>query len=83
MNAREALIEYAASPRTVTADGLAPYIDRLEKETRTAAFTEASSSLRERAGELSELAEENMRSDLEGKAQEWHEAAERIIRLTP
>ncbi|MEU0589974.1 hypothetical protein [Streptomyces ardesiacus] len=38
MNARDALIEYAASTRTVTADGLAPYIDRIEKEARADAF---------------------------------------------
>lgn len=34
------------------------------------------SALRERAGELSELAEEEMRPSLEERAQEWHEAAD-------
>ncbi|MER5694897.1 hypothetical protein ACWDBO_31305 [Streptomyces mirabilis] len=33
-------------------------------------------ALQERAGELSELAEEQMRPSLEERAQEWHEAAE-------
>lgn len=32
MTARDDLIHYAASTRTVTADGLAPYIDRVEQE---------------------------------------------------
>lgn len=41
MNARDALIEYAASTRTVTADGLAPYIDRVEKEAATKALSDA------------------------------------------
>jgi hypothetical protein len=33
-------------------------------------------ALQERAGELSELAEEQMRPSLEERAQEWHEAAD-------
>lgn len=41
MNARDALIEYAASTRTVTADGLAPYIDRIEKEAAAKALSDA------------------------------------------
>ncbi|MEU4051258.1 hypothetical protein AB0F09_18925 [Streptomyces olivaceus] len=40
MNARDALIEYAASTRTVTADGLTPYIDRIEKEAAAKAVAE-------------------------------------------
>ncbi|WP_416476970.1 hypothetical protein [Streptomyces sp. LKA04] len=40
MNARDALIDYAASTRTVTADGLAPYIDRVEKEAAQAAIAD-------------------------------------------
>lgn len=83
MNARDALTEYAASTRTVTADGLAPYIDRVVKEARGAAFAEAADALRERAGELSELAEEKMSRSLEERAQEWHEAAEKVARLAP
>ncbi|MFJ1993052.1 hypothetical protein [Streptomyces asiaticus] len=38
--------------------------------------------LRERAGELSELAEEKMSRALEERAQEWHEAAELVRRMT-
>ncbi|WP_327223048.1 hypothetical protein OG229_02570 [Streptomyces platensis] len=34
MTARDDLIRFAASTRTVTADGLAPYLDRLEAEAR-------------------------------------------------
>lgn len=83
MNARDALTEYAASTRTVTADGLAPYIDRVVKEARGAAFAEAADALRERAGELSELAEEKMSRSLEERAQEWREAAEKVARLAP
>ncbi|MFE7727406.1 hypothetical protein ACFU5D_16625 [Streptomyces anthocyanicus] len=41
MNARDALIDYAASTRTVTADGLAPYIDRVEKEAAAKALSDA------------------------------------------
>ncbi|GHJ04800.1 hypothetical protein TPA0906_66650 [Streptomyces olivaceus] len=40
MPARDALIEYAASTRTVTADGLAAYIDRIEKEAAEKAASE-------------------------------------------
>ncbi len=41
MNARDALIEYAASTRTVTADGLAPYIELVEKEAMAKALSDA------------------------------------------
>lgn len=34
MTARDDLIHYAATTRTVTADGLAPHLDRLEAEAR-------------------------------------------------
>jgi len=37
MTARDALIEYAATSRTVTADGLAPYLDALVAEVRAEA----------------------------------------------
>lgn len=42
-------------------------------------------ALQKRAGELSELAEDQMRPSLEERAQEWHEAAEvarRVINET-
>lgn len=49
---------------------------------RGAALTEAADALVAKAGELSELAEEEMRSDLEETAQEWHQAADVVRRLT-
>lgn len=42
---------------------------------RAAVVAEVVEALQERAGELSDLAEEKMRSDLEDQAQEWHRAA--------
>jgi hypothetical protein len=48
---------------------------------RAAVIEEVMGALQERAGELSELAEEEMRRDLEDRAQEWHEAAEVARRL--
>lgn len=46
MNARDALINYAASTRTITDDGLAPYIDRVEREARTAGSLDQQRELR-------------------------------------
>ena len=48
---------------------------------RAAAIDEVVAALQERAGELSDLAEEKMRSDLEEQAQEWHRAADVEARL--
>lgn len=56
-------------------------LDRIEKEAQAAAFAEAAEALRDRAGELSELADEKMNRALEERAQEWHEAAEKVARL--
>lgn len=42
---------------------------------------EAVSALQAKAGELSDLAEEKMRRDLEETAQEWHRAADEVARL--
>lgn len=42
---------------------------------RAAVVTEVVGALQERGGELSELAEEQMRPSLEERAQEWYEAA--------
>jgi acyl-CoA reductase-like NAD-dependent aldehyde dehydrogenase len=53
---------------------------------RAAVVAEVVEALQERGGELSELAEEQMRPSLEETAQEWHRAAElvaRIARTTP
>jgi acyl-CoA reductase-like NAD-dependent aldehyde dehydrogenase len=44
-------------------------------------LNQAVAKLRERAGELSELAEEKMSRALEERAQEWHEAADLVRRL--
>lgn len=41
MNARDDLINYAASTRTITADGLTPYLERVEREAGAAALREA------------------------------------------
>lgn len=43
---------------------------------RASVVDEVVTALREKAGELSAEAEEEMRRDLEGKAQEWYSAAE-------
>jgi hypothetical protein len=48
---------------------------------RAAVIDEVVGALQERAGELSEMAEEKMRRDLEEQAQEWHYAAEVAARL--
>jgi acyl-CoA reductase-like NAD-dependent aldehyde dehydrogenase len=48
---------------------------------RAAIIDEVVAALQERAGELSELAEEEMRRDLEEQAQEWHRAAEVAAKL--
>ncbi|MFE7233872.1 hypothetical protein ACFVAF_25045 [Streptomyces sp. NPDC057596] len=52
------------------------------REYRPAVLREAEDKLRERAGELSNLAGEKMRRDLEERAQEWHDAADTVARLT-
>ncbi|MFE9398686.1 hypothetical protein [Streptomyces flavidovirens] len=49
---------------------------------RTKALQEAEAALRSKAGELSDMAEEEMRRDLEEKAQIWHEAANVVASLT-
>lgn len=48
---------------------------------RAAVVAEVVEALQERAGELSDLAEEKMRSDLEEQAQEWHRAADVAAKL--
>lgn len=48
---------------------------------RAASLGEAVEALRAKAQELSAEAEEEMRRDLEEKAQEWHRAAELVARL--
>ncbi|SHL74240.1 hypothetical protein [Streptomyces yunnanensis] len=48
---------------------------------RDAILSEAVTALQEQAGRLSEMADEEMRRDLEEKAQVWHEAAEVVLRL--
>ncbi|NED73353.1 hypothetical protein G3I51_13570 [Streptomyces sp. SID9944] len=48
---------------------------------RAAVVTEVVEALQEKAGELSKLADEKRRRDLEEKAQVWHEAADTARRL--
>ena len=48
---------------------------------RAAVIDEVMNALQERAGELSELAEEKMSRALEERAQEWHYAAEAAAKL--
>lgn len=48
---------------------------------RAAVLREGENALREKAGQLSELAEETMRRDLEETAQVWHEAATALAQL--
>lgn len=48
---------------------------------RAAVLREGESALRQKAGQLSELAEETMRRDLEETAQIWHEAATALAQL--
>lgn len=48
---------------------------------RAAVLREGENTLREKAGQLSELAEESMRRDLEETAQVWHEAASALAQL--
>lgn len=48
---------------------------------RAMVLREGEDRLRQRAGELSDLAEEEMRRDLEDRAQEWHEAADVLERM--
>jgi acyl-CoA reductase-like NAD-dependent aldehyde dehydrogenase len=84
-SARDNLVTYTATTRTVTADGLAPLLDAyrdavLAAHQPTAAarakiLREGEARLRTKAQELSTLAEEELRRDLEDQAQTWHEAA--------
>lgn len=48
---------------------------------RAEVLREGEKALREKAGQLSELAEETMRRDLEETAQIWHEAASALAQL--
>jgi DNA-binding protein Fis len=41
MSARDDLINYAATTRTITADGLASYIDHVEREAAAKALSDA------------------------------------------
>lgn len=45
MAARDDLIAYAASTRTVTADGLEPHLDRVEREAELRALRAAAARL--------------------------------------
>ena len=77
--ARERLVETLTSPGLVGVD--AEQATEMLDAYRAAVIDEVMGALQERAGELSELAEEKMRRDLEERAQEWHEAAEVARRL--
>ncbi|MEV4784015.1 hypothetical protein AB0K53_00925 [Streptomyces tuirus] len=46
MSARDALIAYAASTRTITADGLEPYIAAVEQEAAAKALSDAEETAR-------------------------------------
>lgn len=54
---------------------------KLVNEYRAAVLAEAVAVLQAKAGELSTAAEEEMRRDLEEKAQVWHEAADEVAKL--
>lgn len=56
-------------------------LDQHTAEVRQAVLLQAEARLRNRAGELSQLAEEEMRRDLEEQAQEWHDAATAVAEL--
>ncbi|MFI8191378.1 hypothetical protein ACIF8T_21585 [Streptomyces sp. NPDC085946] len=80
MTARDELYNYADDAH-LGGDYLDELLDRVEKEAAATAYIKAAEVLRERARELSQLAEEKMSRTLEERAQEWNEGAEKVARL--
>jgi hypothetical protein len=61
---------------------LTVHLSEVVPSTRAEALNEATDALTARAGELSHMAEEELRRDLEEEAQVWHEAADVVRKLT-
>ncbi|MFI0822299.1 hypothetical protein ACH4TX_42000 [Streptomyces sp. NPDC021098] len=82
-NARDELYDYATAPfkETGAPEIVQNHVSKLIAARDAEVLRQAVTKLRERAGELSELAEEKMSRALEERAQEWHEAAELVRRM--
>lgn len=80
MDARANLYAFAMRGKEQSPDNSEEATARIN-DFRAAALAEAVGALKATARELSELAEKEMRRDLEERAQEWHDAADTVARL--